>query len=134
WTDPAYSGYEQFALILNVLIALAGLGYALMLVKEVYGADIGTLRMQEIARAVREGANAYLRRQFTTVGLLIVVITGVLILTKWPWGMLETDPTRAEHVQIAVGRGIAFLIGSIFSALVGFFGMTMATTGNLRVA
>src|SRR5262245_41217382 len=57
-TDPAYSLYEQIALILNVVIALLGLGYALMLVKEVYGAETGTLRMQEIARAVREGANA----------------------------------------------------------------------------
>lgn len=134
WDSPEYNRYERIALILNVVIALAGLGYAGMLVGEVYGADTGTSRMQEIARAVREGANAYLRRQFTTVGILIVLITGVLILTKWPWGVPPTDPGYNEHVQIAAGRGVAFLIGSIFSATVGFVGMRLATAGNLRVA
>src|SRR6516225_5586089 len=77
-TDPSYSFPERIALSLNVVVALAGLLYALALVKEVYGADTGTTSMQEIARAVREGANAYLRRQFFTVGILIVIITGVL--------------------------------------------------------
>jgi K(+)-stimulated pyrophosphate-energized sodium pump len=133
-TDPAYNTMERVALILNVVIALAGLGYALMLVNEVYGADTGTDSMREIAKAVREGADAYLRRQLTTVGILIVVITGVLILTKWPWTP-DADPAiHNEHVQIALGRGIAFLIGSIFSATVGFVGMRLATAGNLRVA
>jgi K(+)-stimulated pyrophosphate-energized sodium pump len=131
WNLPAYSNYERFALILNVIVALAGLGYALMLVKEVYGADTGTARMQDIAAAVREGANAYLRRQFTAVGILIVIITIVLILTKYP---SANDPNHAEHLQIAFGRGIAFLIGSMFSATVGFVGMRLATAGNLRVA
>jgi K(+)-stimulated pyrophosphate-energized sodium pump len=133
-SDPAYSTMERVALIANVVIALAGLGYALMLVNQVYGADTGTTRMQEIARAVREGADAYLRRQLTTVGLLIIIITAVLILTKWPWDMAPDDPARYEHVSIALGRGIAFLFGSIFSATVGFVGMRLATAGNLRVA
>ena len=75
---PKYETYEQFALAANVLIALAGLAYALMLVGYVKKADQGTLRMQEIAQAVREGADAYLFRQFRVVGILIVVITGVL--------------------------------------------------------
>jgi len=133
-TDPTFSTTERVALVLNVVVALAGLLYAWTLVKQVYGADTGTSRMQEIAAAVREGANAYLRRQFTTVGLLIIVITAVLILTKWPWKLVEDDPARSEAVQVAVGRGVAFLIGSIFSATVGFVGMRLATAGNLRVA
>jgi K(+)-stimulated pyrophosphate-energized sodium pump len=130
-TDPTYNTLERIALILNVVIALAGLGYALMLVKEVYGADTGTPRMQEIAQAVREGANAYLQKQFTTVGILILIITGILVWTKYP---AADDPNRAEHLQIAWGRGIAFLIGALFSATVGFVGMRLATAGNLRVA
>jgi K(+)-stimulated pyrophosphate-energized sodium pump len=130
-TDPTYNTMERIALILNVVIALAGLGYALMLVKEVYGTDKGTSRMQEIAAAVREGANAYLRRQFTTVGILIVLITGVLVWTKYPDA---NDPDYPRHIQIAWGRGIAFLVGAIFSATVGFVGMRLATAGNLRVA
>jgi K(+)-stimulated pyrophosphate-energized sodium pump len=133
-TDPAYSTWEQVALIMNVIVALCGIGYAFSLIRQVYGADTGTSRMQEITQAVREGADAYLKRQFTTVGVLIVIITFVLVLTKWPWGMSSTAPGYSEHVQIAIGRGVAFLFGSIFSATVGFVGMRLATAGNLRVA
>src|SRR5262249_827042 len=122
------------ALILNVIIALLGLGYAGMLVKQVYGADQGTPAMQEIARAVREGANAYLYRQFSAVAILICIITGVLILTKYPFQMHGDELNYSEGVQGAFGRGIAFLIGSTFSATVGFVGMRLATAGNLRVA
>ena len=129
-----YDWFEEIALILNVFIALAGLGYALMLVSEVYGADTGTSRMKEIALAIREGADAYLKRQFRTVGILILLITVVLVVTKWPFGVSETAALHNEHVQIAIGRGIAFLFGALFSATVGFVGMRLATTGNLRVA
>jgi K(+)-stimulated pyrophosphate-energized sodium pump len=117
--------WEKFFLCLNVVIALAGLGYALMLVGEVKNADQGTPRMQEIARAVREGANAYLFRQFRVVGVLILVITALLYFAA--------KAANAEQ-SIAWGRAIAFFVGSIFSATVGFVGMRMATVGNLRVA
>jgi len=130
-TDPSYDFWERFALIANVVVALCGLAYAALLMKQVYGAEEGTSRMKEIAQAVREGADAYLKRQFTTVGVLIVIITVVLTWTKWP---SSGDPHHGEHVQIAIGRGVAFLFGSIFSALVGFGGMRLATVGNLRVA
>src|SRR3970282_1663448 len=113
------------ALIANVVVALAGLGYALTLVGQVKNAPEGTPRMQEIARAVREGANAYLYRQFRVVAVLIVVITVVLYFAANASG---------APPEIAWGRAIAFLIGSTFSAAVGFVGMRMATTGNLRVA
>jgi K(+)-stimulated pyrophosphate-energized sodium pump len=77
---------------------------------------------------VREGANAYLRKQFSTVAVLIVILFVILWATKAassPGGW--SDP-------FAIGRAFAFLVGSIFSALVGFVGMRLATTGNLRVA
>jgi K(+)-stimulated pyrophosphate-energized sodium pump len=79
--SDTYAPYEKIALCANVVIALAGLLYALLLVGQVMRADQGTSRMQEIARAVREGANAYLYRQFRVVGVLIVVITGLLYMT-----------------------------------------------------
>jgi K(+)-stimulated pyrophosphate-energized sodium pump len=120
-----FATYEKIALVMNVFIALAGLFYALMLVKQVREADQGTPRMQEIARAVREGANAYLFRQFRVVGVLIVCITVVLFFAAKASGAVPA---------IAWGRAIAFLIGSTFSATVGFVGMRLATTGNLRVA
>ena len=120
-----FAGYEKVLLILNVFVALGGLAYALMLVKQVREAPEGTPRMQEIARAVREGANAYLYRQFSVVAVLIVLITILLYMAAY-W--TKTVPA------IAIGRAIAFLVGSTFSATVGLVGMRLATIGNLRVA
>jgi K(+)-stimulated pyrophosphate-energized sodium pump len=113
---------ERISLIAVLLIAIAGLAYARMLVHQVRDADQGTARMQEIAAAVREGANAYLGAQARKIVPLIVVITGLLFLTKWgDW-------------PFACGRAGAFLVGSLFSFAVGWNGMKLATTGNLRVA
>ncbi|MFH0980910.1 MAG: sodium-translocating pyrophosphatase [Planctomycetota bacterium] len=127
--EPLVSGkfatYEKVALVANVFIALAGLAYALLLVGQVRNAPQGTPRMQEIARAVREGANAYLYRQFRVVAVLILVISVVLYLAA---------KASAAQPEIAWGRAIAFLLGSSFSATVGFVGMRLATIGNLRVA
>jgi K(+)-stimulated pyrophosphate-energized sodium pump len=132
--DPAFGLIEKGGLIACLLIAIAGLVYASRLVKEVYAADDGTPAMKEVAQAVREGANAYLRRQLNVVGILVVVITALIIAAKWPWTPVDGHHTRSELQLIAVGRGIAFLMGSLFSASVGFVGMRLATAGNLRVA
>ena len=125
-TSDDYSPSEKIALLANVVVALAGLGYALMLVGQVRGGPQGTPRMQDIARAIREGADAYLFRQFRVVGVLIVIITGLLYFAA-KYGAHSPE-------AISVGRAIAFLIGSTFSATVGFVGMRLATVGNLRVA
>jgi K(+)-stimulated pyrophosphate-energized sodium pump len=120
-----YSLGEKVALSSLIIIALAGLGYALMLVGEVYRAPQGTKRMQEIAAAVREGADAYLKRQLSVVFKLIILITILLYIGA----RMSEAPTA-----IAWGRALAFLLGSSFSATVGFVGMRLATAGNLRVA
>ena len=73
-----FGTFERVCLLVVLGIALAGLGYALMLVKQVKAADQGTPKMQEIAAAVREGAKAYLSAQFSKIGPLIIVITAVL--------------------------------------------------------
>ncbi len=122
-----YPFIEQAALIVVLLIAIAGLVYAGMLVKQVKAADQGTARMQEIARAVREGANAYLGAQFRRIGPLIILITIGLFFTKY-------SSLRPQDTPFAYGRAGAFLLGSLFSWTVGFVGMRLATTGNLRVA
>jgi K(+)-stimulated pyrophosphate-energized sodium pump len=124
-TSDKYAPYEKIALLANVVVAIAGLLYALMLVGQVKNAPQGTARMQEIALAVREGADAYLYRQFRVVGLLIAVITVLLFFAA---------RTAEAPEAIAWGRAISFLLGSIFSATVGFVGMRLATIGNLRVA
>jgi hypothetical protein len=114
---------ERIALVLVLGVAIAGLVYAGMLVKQVREADQGTPKMQEIASAVREGADAYLWAQFRKIGPLIVLITIGLYFSK-----------RGGEEIFAWGRAGAFLVGSLFSWTVGFVGMKLATTGNLRVA
>jgi K(+)-stimulated pyrophosphate-energized sodium pump len=133
-TSGAYGFGEKLGLLACLVIAIAGLGYAASLMKQVYAADTGTPAMQRVAQAVREGANAYLRRQFTVVGLLIVLLTGVIVASKWPWTLEPGQHSAAELQTIAVGRGLAFFLGALFSAAVGFTGMRLATAGNLRVA
>ncbi len=85
-------------------------------------ASQGTERMQEIAQAVQEGAAAYLRRQFRTLGVFVVVIFFVLLLLP------------ADGSGVRWGRSIFFLVGALFSGLTGFTGMSLAVRGNVRVA
>ena len=117
-----YAWPELAALLVVLGIAIAGLVYAGLLVSQVRSADQGTPKMQEIAAAVKEGANAYLGAQFRKIGPLIFVIAALLFLTKW------------GHWEFAIGRAGAFFVGALFSWTVGFVGMRLATTGNLRVA
>ncbi len=127
-TNKSFSDVERVLLFVVLAVAFAGLGYAWMLMKQVLAADKGTPRMQEIAQAIREGADAYLKRQLTTVAILILVLVAVLFETKAAASPLgRNDP-------FAWGRAGAFLMGALFSAIVGFVGMRLATTGNLRVA
>jgi K(+)-stimulated pyrophosphate-energized sodium pump len=133
-TESRYGVLEKGGLIAALVIALAGLVYAFRMRQQVLAADTGTERMREIADAVREGANAYLRRQFSVVGVLIVIISVVIVAAKWPWGVDDAHHTKGELTVVAIGRGVAFLMGSLFSAAVGFTGMRLATAGNLRVA
>jgi K(+)-stimulated pyrophosphate-energized sodium pump len=126
-----FSVVEQVGLAISILVAIFALAYAWYLGKHVSAAESGTAGMQAIAQAVRDGSNAYLRRQFTTVGVLLIFLTALIVLTKWPW---DGENAAGDLKVIAASRGVAFLFGSIFSATVGFFGMRLATTGNLRVA
>src|ERR1700751_5757987 len=78
--------------------------------------------MQEIARAVQEGAAAYLRRQFRTLAVFVVIIPFVLYVLP------------ADGTGVRWGRSIFFLVGALFSAVTGFVGMTLTTRGNVREA
>ncbi len=123
FTDPKYSSMERGALMAVLAVAVAGLLYAVLLVRQVLAADRGTSKMQDIAAAVREGANAYLSAQFRRIGPLIVILTILLFVSY-------TGSVNAFRW----GRAFAFLVGALFSWTVGFVGMRLATTGNLRVA
>jgi K(+)-stimulated pyrophosphate-energized sodium pump len=104
------------------VIAVLALAMAGWLVRQVLAASQGTAKMQEIAHAVQEGAAAYLRRQFRTLGVFVVIIFFVLLLLP------------ADTAGVRWGRSIFFLCGALFSALTGFTGMSLAVRGNVRVA
>jgi len=123
-----FSNVERCALWASLFIALAALAYAAMLVRQVKSASQGTKKMQLVATAVREGADAYLKKQFTTVLFLVGVLVIILFFSK-----AYTSPLGLSD-PFAWGRAGAFLLGAFFSATVGFIGMRLATTGNLRVA
>ncbi len=108
--------------VIVAVIALLALAVAGVLVREVLAASQGTAKMQEIAKAVQEGAAAYLRRQFRTLGVFVVVIFFVLLLLP------------ADTASIRWGRSAFFLVGALFSAVTGFTGMSLAVRGNVRVA
>src|SRR5262245_14157713 len=77
---PTVTGSNQVWVIVVGLFALAALGVAAWLVREVLAASQGSPKMREIAKAVQEGAAAYLRRQFRTLAVFVVVIFFVLLL------------------------------------------------------
>ncbi len=103
-------------------IAIAALGVAWMLSREVLAANDGTARMREIAAAVQEGASAYLSRQFRTLSVFAVLVFFLLFLLP------------AETTSERIGRSLFFLVGAVFSACTGYFGMWLAVRGNVRVA
>ena len=103
-------------------VALAALAIGFVLLREVLAAGQGTEKMQEISRAVQEGAAAYLNRQFRTLAIFVVVV--FVLLFALP----------ADDIGERIGRSIFFVIGAVFSATIGYLGMWLATRANVRVA
>jgi K(+)-stimulated pyrophosphate-energized sodium pump len=116
------TGGNLTLVVVVAVVALLALAVAGVLVREVLAADQGTPKMQEISRAVQEGAAAYLRRQFRTLGVFVVLIFFVLLLLP------------ADSADVRWGRSAFFVVGALFSALTGFTGMSLCVRGNVRVA
>jgi K(+)-stimulated pyrophosphate-energized sodium pump len=108
--------------VIVALIALAALGVAAVLVRQVLAADEGTDSMKKIALAIQEGASAYLNRQFRTLAIFAVLVFFLLFLLP------------AETQNERIGRSLFFLVGAVFSGITGYMGMWLAVRGNVRVA
>ncbi len=116
------SGGNLVLVIVVALIALGALAMAAMFRQEVLAAGEGTDNMKNIAQAVQEGANAYLQRQFRTLGIFAAVAFFLLLALP------------ADDATVRIFRSMFFLVGAGFSATVGYLGMSLAVRANLRVA
>jgi K(+)-stimulated pyrophosphate-energized sodium pump len=112
------SWFMHHAVLFALLCAGAAVAYGLGLTSWLLRQPAGTERMQEIARAVQEGAAAYLRRQYTTIAVVAIV----------PFLLL------GFYHSLGWGTAVGFLIGATLSAAAGFIGMNVAVRSNVRTA
>ena len=135
------STFEQIAMWSVLGVAVLGLAYAVLLRSQILKEDKGTKKMQEVWGAIRDGADAYLTRQLRTIIPLILVLTvamyfSVALAPPTPEAMERFHGMNEATVTniIGIGRSIGFIMGSVFSLMVGQIGMRMAVQGNVRVA
>ena len=112
------SAIITFALV----AAVTGIAYGLYLAMWVFKLDAGNPKMQEIAKAIQEGASAYLNRQYRTVGVVAAVLFAIL------WG------AGAISDKFGLLTAVGFLIGAGASSLAGYVGMVIAVRANVRTA
>ncbi|MGQ9565613.1 MAG: sodium-translocating pyrophosphatase [Candidatus Bathyarchaeales archaeon] len=86
--------------------------------------DGGNEKMREIASAIKEGANAYLKRQNLTLAIFVIIVATIMLIAFWDPNSLIRGPSRA----------IAYIIGSACSGIAGYFGMNVALRANVRTA
>ena len=124
-----FTSKETTYLWVIFVISLVALAFAYYLVREVLAASEGTEKMKEIARAIQEGAKAYLSRQFRTLGIFLAILTVVLFF-------ILPAPSDAVHSELSIklGRSLAFILGAVFSATTGYAGMWLAVRANVRTA
>jgi K(+)-stimulated pyrophosphate-energized sodium pump len=131
------NGFEQIAILLVVVVAIASLIYAWLLQIDVMKKDKGSEKMQQVWDAIRIGADSYLSRQLKTILPAIGVLTIALFLSVYvvpPTKEALNEFPQNTKIIIAFGRTIAFIMGATFSLLVGQLGMRMAIQANVRTA
>jgi K(+)-stimulated pyrophosphate-energized sodium pump len=121
-TPLTLTGTNLTLVIVVAVVAAVALTMGVIFRRQVLAADPGTAKMQEIGDAVEEGAHAYLARQFKTLSLFVVVVFFLLMILP------------ADTAGVRFGRSGFFVLGALFSAAVGYFGMSLAVKANVRVA
>ena len=136
WQTFTLKGGEWAILGLSGAAAILALLVGWFLVIQVLKQDEGTDKMKEIAVAIQVGAWAYLKRQFRTIGMILVPVGAVVFFTSVAISKPEIDGggEALSQVQSGLYRTIAFVLGCVASGLTGYIGMTLATRGNVRTA
>ena len=133
WQTFTLKGGEWAILGLSAGAAILALLVGWFLAVQVLKEDQGTAKMQEIARAIQVGAWAYLKRQFRTIGMILIPVGAVVFLTS----VAIDKPgggSALSFVESGIYRTLAFILGCVASGLTGYIGMTLATRGNVRTA
>jgi K(+)-stimulated pyrophosphate-energized sodium pump len=140
----AEGGYQEFVLKggewavlwLSAAAAVLAIAVGFYLARLVMAADEGTPKMKEIALAIQEGANAYLRRQFKTIIMILIPLAVIVFVTST--AIIKGEGAGASEalsfMQAGIWRTVAFILGCAASGFTGYIGMTLATRGNVRTA
>ena len=104
------------SVIVAPIAGVIGMIFAFYLANQVNQREEGTERMQEIAKAIQEGASAFLRREYKSLAVFVMVLFVII------------------GVLIGFGTGLSFLVGALFSGTAGYIGMSVATKANVRTA
>jgi K(+)-stimulated pyrophosphate-energized sodium pump len=126
-------GWLIFAAVCGVVAIITGY----ILLRSVLATDQGTPSMIEIAKAVQEGAQAYLARQFKTIAIIVVPLAVLVFVTASQITRIAADGHKVvvlSYGEVGLYRMLAFLAGASLSGLAGFIGMSTAVRGNVRTA
>lgn len=125
---------EGVLLAIILILSLVGLGFSWYLARWVLAKGTGSAKMQEISNAIKEGAEAFLRRQFQTIIMLALLLAVVLFLG---YGFVRShqdfDPVGSA-LELATWVTISFVLGAICSLIAGFVGMWISIRTNIRTA
>src|SRR5277367_106570 len=121
-------GWLYFALATGVL----SLAVALNLMRGVLAAGTGTDLMREIAAAIQEGAEAFLKRQFRVIGIIVVPLAVLVFLTATKVVNTTNGNIALSFAHSGLYRALAFLLGATFSGATGIIGMSLSVRGNVR--
>ncbi len=133
WQSFTLKGGEWLILGLSGASAILALLVGWYLMIKVLQEDEGTDKMKEIAGAIQVGALAYLKRQFRTIGMILVPVGAVVFLTSVAIDKPQGG-SALSFVESGLYRTLAFILGCVASGLTGYIGMTLATRGNVRTA
>src|SRR3990172_9048616 len=107
---------QLIALTAAPITAICALVYGIYLSRKVLAAPVGNAKIAEIGAAIESGAMAYLKSQFRIITIFVAVLAGLIYLFLSP------------------GIAATFLLGAVFSGLIGYFGMLIAVKANTRTA